>query len=200
MKDLFRATLLAGLVIATFLAGSASAQEKSARVKPTGIQVEMVQSDEIKLPAEFQVALYENLVQQLQKKSGFEHVYRDGDRNAAEHNGTVVLHSTVKGFKQGSERARQVTTVAGATSITVHCRFADANGDTVLERDIKGKVRFFGGNLKATYDFAKKAAEVAREVSVERSSAADDPPAIRHKPVSMSILWRLSSVRQGLPV
>jgi len=26
-----------------------------------------------------------------------------------------------------------------------------------------GKVRFFGGNLKATYDFAKKAASVAEE-------------------------------------
>lgn len=199
MRDLFRATL-ANLVIAMFLAGAASAQEKSARVKPIGIEVEMVQSDEIKLPAEFQVALYENLVQQLQKKSGFEHVYRDGDRSATEHKGIVVLHSTVKGFKQGSERARQVTTVAGATSITVHCRFVDANGDTVLERDIKGKVRFFGGNLKATYDFAKKAAAIAREVSGGRSSAADDPPAILDKAASMSILWRLSSVRQALPV
>ena len=43
----------------------------------------MIQSDEIKLPAEFQVALYENLIQQLGKKAGFLHVYRDGDRNAA---------------------------------------------------------------------------------------------------------------------
>ena len=103
----------------------------------------MVQSDEIKLPTEFQVAL-DQLVRQLQKKGGFENVYRDGDRNAMEHPGTIVLHSTAKSFKQGSERARQVTTVAGATSITVHCRFTDANGHTLLERDIKGKVRFFG--------------------------------------------------------
>jgi hypothetical protein len=33
----------------------------------------------------------------------------------------------------------------------------------VLVRDITGKVRFFGGNLKAAYDFAKKAAKVADE-------------------------------------
>jgi hypothetical protein len=33
----------------------------------------------------------------------------------------------------------------------------------LLERDIKGNVRFFGGNLKATYDFAKKAATLTRE-------------------------------------
>lgn len=173
MRNLVRATILACLVSPMCLGGSVCrSQEKASQAKPTGIEVEMVQSDEIKLPTEFQVALYENLVRQLQKKGGFKNVYRDGDRNAMEHPGTIVLHSTVKDFKQGSERARQVTTVAGATSITVHCRFIDANGHTLLERDIKGKVRFFGGNLKATYDFAKKAAGIAREVSVEQSPRA----------------------------
>ena len=34
---------------------------------------------------------------------------------------------------------------------------------TILERDVNGKVRFFGGNSKTTYDFAKKAAHVANE-------------------------------------
>ena len=170
MRNLFRATILACLVGPMCLGGSVSrARKKASRARPTGIEVEMVQSDEIKLPTEFRVALYENLVRQLQKKGGFENVYRDGDRNASEHPGTIVLHSTVTGFKQGSERARQLTTVAGATSMTVHCRFTDANGHTLLERDIKGKVRFFGGNLKATYDFAKKAAGIAREVSAEQS-------------------------------
>jgi hypothetical protein len=33
----------------------------------------------------------------------------------------------------------------------------------LLERDINGKVQFFGGNLKATYDFAKKTATVAQQ-------------------------------------
>jgi len=42
----------------------------------------MIQSDEIKLPAEFQVALYENLIRQLEKHGKFQHVFRDGDRNA----------------------------------------------------------------------------------------------------------------------
>jgi hypothetical protein len=58
---------------------------------------------------------------------------------------------------------RQVTTVAGATSITVHCQFTNADGRPLLARDVNGKVRFFGGNLRATYDFAKKAARVAGE-------------------------------------
>ena len=34
---------------------------------------------------------------------------------------------------------------------------------SLLEQDVKGKVRLFGGNLKATSDFAKKAAHAAHE-------------------------------------
>lgn len=132
------------------------------RIKVGAIQARMIQSDEVALPAEFQVALYENLSHQLEKQ-GFQHVYRDGDRNAVGIADLVVLRSTVRGFKAGSERARQVTTVSGATSITVHCQFSRLDGTSLLERAVNGKVRFFGGNLKATYDFAKKAARVAHE-------------------------------------
>lgn len=129
--------------------------------KVSAIQVLMIQSDEVKLPAEFQVSLYENLIQQLQKQGGFEHIYRDGDHAAT--GDVVILHSTVRGFKKGSEMTRQVTTVAGKTSIDVHCQFTDKDGATVLEHDVNGKVRFLGGNLRATLDFAKKAAKFTRE-------------------------------------
>jgi hypothetical protein len=139
-----------------------------AKLKAAAFQVEMIQSDEIELPAEFQVSLYENLIRQLDKQ-GFQHVYREGDRNAMAVADLVVVHSTVRGFKAGSERARQVTTVSGATSITVHCRFTSPDGALLLEQDVNGKVRFFGGNLKATYDFAKKAAHVAHENFVPAS-------------------------------
>jgi hypothetical protein len=135
----------------------------SAKINASAIQVEMIQSDEIKLPAEFQIALYENLIQQIEKQRTFQHVYRDGDRAAASSPDLVVLHSTVRGFKAGSEKARQVTTVAGATSITVRCQFTGPDAKPLLARDVNGKVRFFGGNLKATYDFAKKAAHAAHE-------------------------------------
>src|SRR5216684_8926513 len=127
--------------------------------KVSAIQVLMIESDEIKLPAEFQISLYENLIQQMEKNGGFQHVYREGDRNATGAADLVLLHSTVRGFKQGSERARQVTTVAGKTSIHVHCRFTDREDKTILEHDLEGKVMFFGGNLRATLDFAKKAAK-----------------------------------------
>jgi hypothetical protein len=130
--------------------------------KAGGIQVATIQSDEISVPAEFRVALYENLVRQLEKQ-GFEHVYRDGDRNSADVPNLVILHSTVRQFKPGSEKARQVTTVAGATSIRVRCQFTDRDGHALLEQDVTGTVRFFGGNLRATYDFAKKASRIASE-------------------------------------
>jgi hypothetical protein len=123
----------------------------------------MIESNEIKLPAEFQISLYENLIEQLQKNGGFQHVYRQGDRNALGAADLVVLRSTVHGFKQGSEMARQVTTVAGKTSIDVHCQFTDKDGKSILEHDLKGKVMFFGGNLRATLDFAKKAAKLAHD-------------------------------------
>lgn len=128
--------------------------------KMVGIQVAAMQSDEIPVTPEFRAALYENLVRQLAKR-GFEHVYRDGDRHAADVPDLVILHSTVRQFKPGSERVRQVTTVAGATSIAVHCQFTDRDGHVLFEQDVTGKVRFFGGNLRATYDFAKKASRVA---------------------------------------
>jgi len=41
--------------------------------------------------------------------------------------------------------------------------FTDKEGRALLERDINGKVRFFGDNLRATNDFAKKATKVASE-------------------------------------
>lgn len=133
------------------------------KIKASALKVEMIQSDEIKLPAEFQVAIYENLIQQLGKKASFLHVYRDGDHDAANVPNLVILHATVSGFKKGSEEMRQVTTVAGATSITIHCRFTNADGKVLLEKDVNGKVHFFGDNLKATYDFAKKASAVVRD-------------------------------------
>ena len=142
------------------------AEEKpTSKVRASAIRVEMIQSDEIKLPAEFQVALYENLIRQLQKNSNARrwHVYRDGDRETSILPSLVVLRSTVRGFKQGSEEKRDVTTVAGATSITVHCQFVDTQGKVLLEHDVNGKVRFFGANLKATNDFAKKAAAFTLE-------------------------------------
>ena len=137
-------------------------ESSHAKLTASAITVMMIQSDEIKLPVEFQVALYENLIGQLGKKSGIHSIRREGEPTPPDAANAFVLHSTVRGFKQGSEMARQVTTVAGATSISVHCEFTNPDGKLLLARDIKGNVRFFGGNLNATNDFAKKAAAMVR--------------------------------------
>jgi hypothetical protein len=165
MKLSFRNAVAFCLLFALSFTGSlARAQEKQgAKIKASAIQVMMIRADEVTLPAEFQVSLYENLINQLQQKRVFQRVYRDGDRNATTAPDLIALQCTVKSFKKGSETVRQVTTVAGATSITLRCQFRDQSGNSLLEREIKGKVRFFGGNLKATYDFAKKAASIAEE-------------------------------------
>ncbi len=137
----------------------------------TSIQVEMVGLDQLSVPREFQVSLYENLVREINKNSDFDLVYRDGNRNAESSENLVRMHSTITAFDEGSERARQVTTVKGATKIMVHCEFTDKHGTVLLQRDVEGKVRFFGNNLKATEDFAKKAAKAADEaLSVYRAN------------------------------
>lgn len=157
-----RATILLAAAMALTAPILQAQQKPPVKMKASAIRVTMIESNEIKLPAEFQVSLYEDLIQQLQKKGGF-HIYREGDRNSENAADLVTLHTTVRGFKQGSEELRQVTTVAGATSIKLHCAFADKDGKTLLEQDITGSVRFFGGNLRATYDFAKKTAQVTRD-------------------------------------
>ncbi|MCM3871708.1 MAG: hypothetical protein ND895_13580 [Pyrinomonadaceae bacterium] len=165
MRLNFRNPVIFSALLAICFAGSPSgAQEnQSAKTQASAIQVMMIGADGIPVPAEFQVSLYENLIDQLQKKGVFQHVYRDGDRNALAAPDLIALQCTVQNFQKGSEKVRQVTTVAGATSVTLRCQFSDKGGNSLVERNITGNVRFFGGNLKATYDFAKKAANVAGE-------------------------------------
>lgn len=164
MRTNFR-NALAGFVLLTLcFAGQLRAEAKQpAKMKASAVEVKMIPSDELKLPPEFQVALYENLIEQLRKRAVFPLVYRDGDRNAGNAADLITLECTVVKFKKGNETLRQVTTIAGATSMTLRCEFRDKDGSPLLVRDITGKVRFFGGNLKATNDFAKKTAKVADE-------------------------------------
>ena len=165
MRSNFRNALAFFVLLALSVAAPLlRAQEmQRAKTKPTAVQVMKVRSEAIALPAEFQVSLYENLIDQLQKRAVFQSVYRDGDQNAKTAANLITLQCNVVNFNKGSETLRQVTTIAGASSITVRCQFLDKAGNSLLARDITGKVRFFGGNLKATYDFAKKAAAFADE-------------------------------------
>jgi hypothetical protein len=166
MRTRIVCSLLFAMIACLFLANTGLAQDKTPfKTNSSSIQILLVDSKEVTLPAEFQVSLYENLVAQVQKSGKFQHVYRDGDRNATDAPDLIVLHSTVHGFKMGSEEKRQVTTVAGETSIDIHCQITDKTGKSLLEQDVTGKVRFLGGNLRATYDFAKKVAHIVSQPS-----------------------------------
>jgi hypothetical protein len=164
MRTNFRNPLAVFVLLALCFAGQSRGEAKQpAKMKAAAVEVKMIPSDELALPPEFQVSLYENLIEQLRKTAVFPLVYRDGDRSAANAADLITLECTVVKFKKGNETLREVTTIAGATSMTLRCEFRDKSGNLLLAHDITGKVRFFGGNLKATYDFAKKAAKFADE-------------------------------------
>ncbi|HJY85280.1 MAG TPA: hypothetical protein VKE24_00450 [Candidatus Acidoferrales bacterium] len=168
MKRATRFGILTFLLGALVLLGVSRMQleaQTPTKPGPTAIQIQMIEGEEIKLPPDFQMALYENLVQEVRRTGKFQQVYRDGDKRAAEVPDLVTLRSTVRGFKEGSARAREVTTVAGATHIKVHVELAGHDGKVLLNRDVEGKVRFFGENLRATYDFAKKVAKLLQQSS-----------------------------------
>jgi hypothetical protein len=114
------------------------------------------------MPPEFRVAVYENLIGEVSKSGKFQHVYRSGDRAAGDVPDLVIVRMRVKGFKRGSERTREVTTVAGATTVDLGLQVTSRDGKVLMDRDVEGKVRFFGGNLRAVYDFSKKVAELLR--------------------------------------
>lgn len=128
----------------------------------SSLQVLQIHADDVKLPAEFQMAMYEHVMEEVAKTKRFEHLYRDGDRDAINAPDLVTLKCTATGFKQGSAEKRQVTTVSGKTSIKVHLLFTDKTGQKLYENDVEGKVQFLGENLRATFDFGKKVAGVVK--------------------------------------
>jgi hypothetical protein len=143
-------------------APSAEATQSATKLSVTAIQIEPVEIGDVKLPPEFRVAVYENLIGEVSKSGKFQHVYRSGDRAAGDVHDLVIVRMKVKGFKHGSQRTREVTTVAGATSVDLGVQVIGREGNVLVDRDVEGKVRFFGGNLRATYDFSKKVAEILR--------------------------------------
>ena len=170
MNNTTRGILIFSLLAASgVMIGAAAAQTQTAppahlSLHASAILVRLIQAEDAKLlPPEFQMSMYENMIQQIAKTNRFEHIYRDGDRTADAAPDLVILQSTVTGYKKGSAEARQVTTVTGATSIAVHLKFTDKSDKVLLENDVKGKVIFLGENLRATYDFGKKVAHVVRD-------------------------------------
>lgn len=162
---------LAGLAAAQTTASSSTAKKSAKSDAPTvtttgkkhkwnysSIQVLEFKPADIKIPAQFEMAMYENTINELQKLKKFKNVYRDGDKRAAADPDCVKLKALIWQFKEGSARQRQVTTVSGATTLHVTVHIEDAKGQALVDKDVAGAVHFMGENLKATDDLAKNVA------------------------------------------
>jgi len=154
------------LMAGSLLAQPASAQAPAAAQKLSASAIQIERTDppqDLLIPEDFRVATYENVIQQVEKTKKFQKVYRSGDRTAASVPDLIIMRMVPQAYKEGSQKKREVTTVAGATSMKVKVTFTDKDGKVLLEKDVEGKVRFFGENIRATYDFAKKVAKVVED-------------------------------------
>jgi hypothetical protein len=144
-------------------------------VTQRSVQVDRVDPGNVDLSYSFQIAIYENLLDELNKTKQFQQVLRDGDSKASEVPNLLVLKTTVEKYTPGSETRRAVTTVSGATKLTVRSQLLTREGKVVLERTVDGDVRFFGSNLRATHNLAHNIAKTIKQSSWPGSG---DPAAI----------------------
>ncbi len=129
------------------------------------VQVDQVDSGNLDLAYSFQIAIYENLVDELNKTKQFQQVFRDGDLRAGALPNLLVLKTIIAKYTPGSETRRAVTTVSGATKLTVRSQLLTREGKVVLERTVNGNVHFFGSNLRATHNLAHNIAKTIKQSS-----------------------------------
>ncbi len=140
------------------------------------VVVDRVGTGNVNIEPAFTIAIYENLVHELDnKKNGFKDVFRDGDHNANDVSNLLILKTTVEKYTAGSETRRAVTTVSGATKVSVRSQLCTRDGRVVVERVLEGKVRFLGGNLQATNNLARNVAKNLKPSTLNKTplSAAD---------------------------
>jgi hypothetical protein len=149
------------------LAGQ-TASEKSSAVSSGyapqwSVQIDRVEPGEIQLAYSFQAAIYESLLEELNKTHQFKQVFREGDRKAGDAPNLLVLKATVVKYTPGSETRRAVTTFSGATKLSVRIQLVTREGKIVLDHTVNGNVRFFGSNLRATHNLARNIAKLIRQ-------------------------------------
>jgi len=126
------------------MAGPLTGQQSSGESKSpqkfsaSSIQIELPDPGDVPLPTEFRIAVYENLIRQIEKTGKFQHVYRSGDKDAVTVPDLVTLRTKARAF-------------------------TDHAGQSIVDRDIKGRVLMMGENIGATYDFSKKVAKIIRD-------------------------------------
>src|ERR1700693_172626 len=164
------------------LAGETTAMKFSGgsrgSVTQWSVQVERIYAGHLALAHPFQVAIYENLLEELNKTKRFKYVLREGDSKASEISDLLILKTTVVKYTPGSETQRAVTPVSGATKLTVRSQLVTREGRIVLESTVNGNVRFFGSNLRATHNLACNVAKAIKQsnVAMVRASYRDTQP------------------------
>jgi hypothetical protein len=147
------------------------AAENGSSAPQWSIQVQQVDPASVNIESSFQVAIYESLLEEIGKTKRFQHVFRDGDRNASSVPTLLVLKTKIRKYTQGSETQRAVTTVSGATKLTVLSQLCTPDGKVVLEHTVTGNVRFMGSNLKATHNLAHNVADMIKKSSLPTPSS-----------------------------
>lgn len=158
------------LLVLSMLPLTASAAKASA-AQPWSVQVDEVQLGDINLPADFRMAIYEQLVDELVKQKQFNQVFRAGDKNAEGVPNLLILKTTMRKYSAGNETQRAVTTVTGATKLNVRSQLFTRDGKLVLEYFVDGNVRFMGSNLHATHVLAHNVAVTLKRSTLPEPSA-----------------------------
>ena len=140
------------------------------------VEVNRVDPGGLSIAPEFEVAIYENLLDELAKTKQFSTVLRSGDRAANDLPALLILKTTVESYTPGSERKRAVTTVSGATKLKVRSQLCTREGKVVLERVVDGNVRFFGGNLRATHNLARNLARTIKQSALPEPAPSVQQP------------------------
>lgn len=153
-------------------ASASSPGSQGAPAAPWNLQVDKVDAGNVVLEPAFQIAIYENLLVELGKTKRFKQVLRDGDHNASDVANLLILKTTVQRYTPGSETRRAVTTVSGATKLSVGSQLCRRDGQVVLERTINGNVRFMGSNLRATHNLARNVAKAIKQASLPQPSGS----------------------------
>jgi len=143
-----------------------SAERNSSSTPQWSLQVDKVGAGDVNLAPSFQIAIYESLVDELGKTKRFKQVFRDGDRHANDASDLLILKTTVQKYTAGNETQRAVTTVSGATKLTVRSQLCSRDGRIILERTVNGNVRFLGSNLRATHNLARNVAKTIEQSSL----------------------------------
>ena len=129
----------------------------------SAILVEPVDSGDVNIPAEFRLAIYEDIVKKLESSGIYARVFRSGDHRADGIADLVILNTEVEKFKAGNQPEREIVTVLGATTVKLDVKLSTRDGTILLDKEVEGRVRFFGENLGVIHDAAKRITELLRK-------------------------------------